>query len=342
MVTIKDIARELGVSPSTVTRALAGSSRISAETIRRVRQQAEQMGYVADSAARAMRSGTSALIGLLVPDIQNSFYATMARIAAQSCQRAGYQLVLSVTEDHPQIEESHVRALIGARCAGVMVVPTGGIRPATCHLLAGVPTVQMIRRAEGLRADGFGVNDRKALLAATGYLLDLGHRRIALLVGDKSLDTARARFNGYVDAFAARGLQPDIDLVCAGAPRASQGSEALRALLSRRVPPTAIVAAGAALTEGMLDAVSAHYGSRYPAVSLLGFGDTAAFRWWQGEGLSTIALPIAAIAEAAWARLQGLISAPGAATSSAAVVSFDTSMVLRGSARPPADQTRAG
>ncbi|TVT70717.1 MAG: LacI family transcriptional regulator [Denitromonas halophila] len=339
MVTIKDIARELGVSPSTVTRALAGNTRISAETIRRVREQAEQMGYVADSAARAMRSGTSALIGLLVPDIQNSFYATMARIAAQCCQRAGYQLVLSVTEDDPEIEERHVRALIGARCAGVMVVPTGGVTPATCQLLSGVPTVQLIRRAEGLRADSFGVNDRQALFAATGYLLDLGHRRIALLVGDKTLDTARARFNGYVDAFAARGLQPDIDLVCAGAPRASQGSEALRALLSRRVPPTAIVAAGAALTEGMLDAVRAHYGSTYPDVSLLGFGDTAAFRWWQGEGLSTIALPITTIAEAAGARLLALIKTPRAAAPPVESVSFDTSMVLRGSARPPVERS---
>ena len=111
MVTIKDIARSLGVSPSTVTRALAGHGRISAETIRRVRECAEAMGYVADSSARAMQSGTSALIGLLMPDIQNNFYSTMARAAAGLCRRRGFQMVLSVTEDDPRLEEEQIRAL---------------------------------------------------------------------------------------------------------------------------------------------------------------------------------------------------------------------------------------
>ena len=332
MVTIKDIARALDIAPSTVTRALAGHPRISAATVQRVREQAERMGYVADSAARAMRRGTSALVGLLVPDIQNSFYATMARIAAESCRRAGYQLVLSVTEDDPAIEAEHVRALVGARCAGVLIVPTEAPQAGTRSLLGGVPTVQLIRQAPGLAADCFGVNDRQALMAATGHLLDLGHRRIGLLVGHAGLDTARARRAGFEAAFEARGLVPDPTLICAGTPRASHGREAAQALLARTDPPTALLAAGAALTEGMLDGVSAHLGGGKPAVSLLGFGETAAYRWWQGGGLSTIALPVAQIAEAAWARLAQRIDG---AAQPVASIQLDTSVVLRGSVQPP-------
>lgn len=337
MVTIKDIARALGISPSTVTRALAGNPRISAATIQRVRQQAGLMGYVADSAARAMQCGTSALVGLLVPDIENLFYASMARTVAQSCHAAGYQLVLSVTEDDPANEEQHIRALIGARCAGVLLVPTGGITDGSCRLLDKVPTVQLIRRTDKLASSSIGIDDRKALFAATGYLLDSGHRRIGLLAGDDSLDTSRARRRGFSDAHATHSLQPDPALTRLGVPRASHGRDAALALLAMAQPPSAILAAGAALTEGMLDAVSAHYGSARPAVSLLGFGDSAACRWWQGDGLSTITLPMPEIAQTAWERLLALIDNPAADPVEPTIISLDTGIVLRGSTRPPSD-----
>ena len=336
MVTIKDIARALGVSPSTVTRALAGNRRISAETIRRVREQAEAMGYVVDAAARAMQSGTSALVGLLLPDIQNSFYATMARTAAEHCRRRGYQLVLSVTEDDAKVEEQHVRALIGARCAGVLLVPTGRISEPSCRLLSAVPRVQLVRRAEALNAAGFGIDDRRALATACGYLLDLGHRRIGLLVGDDSLDTARARRAGFLDAFAARGLSPDLALIRTGPPRAAHGRQGTAGLLATDPMPTAVVAAGAALSEGMLDAVAAHAGDSAPAVSLLGFGDNPAFRWWRGDGLSAITMPIAEIAAAACECLFGQIAAPAGAEASPPFATLDTALVLRGSTCPPA------
>ena len=164
MVTIKDIARSLGVSPSTVTRALAGHGRISAETVRRVRECAEAMGYGADSSARAMQSGTSALIGLLMPDIQNNFYSTMARAAAVLCQRRGFQMVLSVTEDDPRLEEEQIRALVGARCAGTLIVPTAQMTLASQRLLSTVPKVQLVRRSASSRAS---ITTMKAPLTST-------------------------------------------------------------------------------------------------------------------------------------------------------------------------------
>ena len=334
MVTIKDIARALGVSPSTVTRALAGNPRISAATIRRVRERAEAMGYVADSSARAMQSGTSSLVGLLMPDIQNNFYSTMARAAAQHCLSQGLQLVLCVTEDDPKLEEEQIRALVGARCAGALIVPTAQMSSASKGLLSNVANVQMVRRTGSLQSSGFGFDDRKALSTACGYLLDLGHRRIGLLVGDAELDTAQARRAGYIDAYEARGIDSNPNLIKPGPPRARHGREATAHLLQGPGTPTAIIAAGSALTEGMLDAVADQYEDGPTELSLLGFGDNPAFRWWRGGGLTTVSLPLEDIVSAACNRLFELIKNRSSEQSECSFTAFETGLILRGSTRP--------
>ncbi len=334
MVTIKDIARALGVAPSTVTRALSGSNRIGAETVRRVRAQAEAMGYVVDSSARAMRTGRSALVGLLLPDIQNGFYAAMAHVAAEYCRHRGYQLVLSLTGDDPEREEAHIRELVGARCAGILLVPSGGLHPTSAQLLSGVPAVQLVRHCTAVNAVGFGVDDRKALSVACGYLLDLGHRRIGLLMGPETLDTARARREGFLDAYARRKLKADESLIRPGPPRAQQGAEATACLLDAPVVPSAIIAAGSALTDGMLEAVAGRFGADRPPVSLIGFGDSAAYRWWHGEGLTSIALPIPEMVAAACKCLFERIDCPGGGRLGGSFTALDTALVLRGSARP--------
>src|SRR5688572_26647051 len=94
-VKLKDLAAALGLSVSTVARALAGSPRIGKATSERVRAEARQQGYVADLAARAMRQGTASLVGFIAPDLQNEFYATAARAVSAHCQERGLQLVLA-------------------------------------------------------------------------------------------------------------------------------------------------------------------------------------------------------------------------------------------------------
>ena len=332
-VTIKDIARELGVAPSTVTRALADNPRISAETASRIRRQAKSMGYVVDATARAMQRGTSALVGLLVPDIQNRFYATMARRVADHCRRHGHQLVLAVTEDDPGLESEHVRALVGARCAGVLIVPSPEMDQTTCTLLATLPTIQLIRHHEGLASHGFGVDDFHAIHTATRYLLDLGHERIGLLCGSARLDTARARREGYEHAHRERDTAIEPALVEVSEPRAEQGRAAALRLLSRS--PSAVIAAGAALTEGMLDAVNGLGLPSDQGPSLLGFGDQTALHWWREGGLTTLDLPLEDVADAASLRLFEIIEGHDTANEAFSFRRFEARMVLRGSTRRP-------
>jgi LacI family transcriptional regulator len=193
MVTIKDIARMVGVSSSTVARALNDSPKISEATKIRVRAAARQLGYVAHSAARLMRGETSTVIGLTVPDVENDFYATLARAVAEVCRESGFQLVLSITEDEPSIEYEHLRALVGAQAAGAVIVPTSASSPASRELLERLPSVQLIRHLPALESDSFAIDDERGIRDATRHLIDLGHTRIAYIGAASTLSTGQDR-----------------------------------------------------------------------------------------------------------------------------------------------------
>ena len=167
MITIKDIAQKVGVSSSTVARALNDSPHISEPTKLKVREAARELGYVVHSAARLMRGETSTVIGLTVPDIENEFYATLARAVAEVCRESGFQLVLSITEDEPAIEYQHLHALVGAQAAGVVIVPTATPSSASLTLLERLPSVQLIRHLPALDSDWFAIDDERGIRAAT-------------------------------------------------------------------------------------------------------------------------------------------------------------------------------
>lgn len=338
-VTIKDIARTLGLSVSTVGRALADSTQISEETKARVRQAALKQGYVAHSGARAMRSGRSTLIGLLVPDIQNDFYGTVAQALAACCAAAGYQLVLAVTDENPDVELSHVRSLMEARVAGVVIVGSVAPRPETLTLLARIHTVQLIRRIAGLDSAWFGMDDAGCLEVPTAALIALGHRRIAYVGGAKELSTGDRRLGGYQAAFARAGLDIPHDLIRLGQPRAAAAAQMFADLWSHReARPTAVVTGGARLTVGVLESI-ADLGLQVPdELSVIGFGDAPWLKWWGTAGLSTVALPVRDIAASCGEYLMRRIAENGGARSADAApfhAMHAPHLVARSSTAPP-------
>lgn len=301
MVTIKDLAAQLGVSPSTITRALADSRRISAKTKERVHKAAREMGYVADTAAKTMRSRQSTLIGLIIPDIENSFYALIAKAFSEVCNQHGFQLMLAVSEDDDVVEERHVSALVSARSAGIAIVPTPLITPRSLSLLNGRNMAQLIRRDDRLVSDWYGIEDDSAIENAVTYLLERNHTRIGFIGGTDDFTSGQARFHGYTTALAKAGIPQDPDLVFRGPPRVSFAYDAANQLHNFRQPPTAIIAAGAGLSEGLLNAATGWDDNSNTEpnsqMSLIGFSDCPAFRWWKGTGLTTVDLPIHEIAK---------------------------------------------
>ena len=337
MVTIKDIAARLGVSASTVGRALADDPRISGAMKQKVQEVADEIGYVANRAARMMRGVSSNLVGLIVPDIRNSFYSTIAHALSKCLEQDGFQLTLSETDDDRTVELRHVRELVSANVVGMILVPSAKPLPETVRLLKGMPHIQLLRQHAVLGEQWFGIDDPKALGLAVGHLLELGHRRIAYVGPSTDLPTGAARIKGYREALVAAKAWDAVLEVC-GSPSATDfGREALRRLLALPKPPTALVLGAVQHTHSVLDECLSR-GIRVPEeLSVVGFGDEPGFRWW-GPGLTTIGLPVSELATACglWF-LHQLRQRPAALPDYRSMSS--PTLVVRGSTREPAQLT---
>jgi len=297
MVTIKDIATRLGVSPSTVGRALADDPRISSAMKQKVQEIADEIGYVANRAARMMRGVSSNLVGLIVPDIRNNFYSTIAHALSKCLEQDGFQLTLSETDDDRAVELRHVRELVSANVVGMIMVPSAKPLPETLRLLKAMPHIQLLREHASLGEQWFGLDDPKALGLAVEHLLQLGHRRIAYVGPTTDLPTGAARLKGYRDALAAAKCWDARFEMCGAPSAAGFGGESLQRLLALPKPPTALVLGAVQHTHSVLDECMSR-GLRVPEeLSIVGFGDEAGFRWWR-QGLTTISLPVSELATA--------------------------------------------
>jgi DNA-binding LacI/PurR family transcriptional regulator len=294
-VTARDVAQALGIAVSTVGRALADDPRISAQTKARVQQASLRLGYVGSTPARVMRGGSSKLVGLLIPDLQNDFYATIAQALSRCCDAEGYHLALSIADDNRDVEARHVRELVSARVAGIVIVPTASPRKETVALLEGVPHVQLLRRCEPLDADWFGINDEECLFEGTRHLLELGHRQIAYIGGTTALPTGAARLRGFRRALSAAGVGADEVMEILGPTTFDFGVAAARRALSAAKPPTAIITAAVQITSGLMDALGSGLGLVPDRVSVVGFGDPPWSKWWNG-GLTSLRMPVQELA----------------------------------------------
>jgi DNA-binding LacI/PurR family transcriptional regulator len=292
MVTTRDIAQRLQLSVSTVGRALADDERISEQTKLRVREAAAEMGYVGNRAARMMRGASSNIVGLVIPDIRNSFYVTVAHELSTIMEAHGFQLVLAETNDDRVIELRHLREFSASRVAGVLIVPSARPHPESVRLLQDLPHVQLLRRHPSLGSRWFGLDDHRALRDATAHLIDLGHTRIGYVGGSAELATGEQRLEGYRAALREHGVPPRPTLVELGPPSSVQhGREAISRLLKRAPAPTGLVLGSVQHTIGVLDALH-KLGVKVPKeLSVVGFGDEVGMSWW-GPGLTTIGLPI--------------------------------------------------
>ncbi len=297
-VTIKEIAARLGVSHSTVSRALNDHHHTSDRTKARVRAAAETMGYIAHTPARTMRRARGSIVGLIVPDVQNDFYATVAKVMAESCAAESLQLVLALSEDDPDLEYRHALALREALAAGVVITASAAPRRATLALLRDSPTVQLVRDHPGVEGDWVGIDDHEGTFAAASHLIELGHKRLAFVGAPEELSTGAARLAGFRDALANGGLSAASAPVELGPPRPGFGVEAVARLLALRPRPTGLVTASSQLTIGALDAVRAA-GLALPGdLSMVGLSDPDWFRLW-GPGITTVGLPVHEIATTA-------------------------------------------
>jgi LacI family transcriptional regulator len=301
-ITIKDIAADLKMDHSTVSRALNNRSIISEDTKARVREAAQRLGYVPNLSARMIRGDTDLLIGLVIPDIQNDFYSRIAKELADRCRRAGLRMLLAITEDDPEVEKKEIRGLLEVRVSGIIATLTSNPDPASLAMLRDVPSVQLIRYISQVATPAVCMEDIVACRNATEHLISLGHRRIAYVGTSEVISSGRDRVCGFLDAHRLHGIEPLANGVELVPPRQAYGYDAVARVLSLADRPTAILIGSSELTISGLAAIRAAGLSVPNDISIVGYGDPV---WFEllSPPLTAVGLPVAGLADAATEQL---------------------------------------
>lgn len=274
-VTLEDVARHAGVSKATVSRVVNGNYGVSEPLRQRVMQAVEALGYQPERPIRRLRGTTSEVLGVIVPDIHNPYFASVVRgIDDLAC---GYQLnvLLCHTGDRPAKQDAYIRVMMTERVVGLILAPSFGITRDPLQQLAqlGTPVVLIDRSVSHLRYDTVIVDNFQGAYQGVTHLIDLGCQRIAFVGGDLQLSPGRERLAGYQQALADHNLTPDPALIQIEHFSAESGRRLTCALLSRPQPPDAIFAASNSLSMGVLKAVR-EAGVRVPAdLAIVGFDD---------------------------------------------------------------------
>ena len=215
MVTIYDVASKANVSAMTVSRVINNTGRISDRTRAKVKQVMDELGYVPNSMARSLVLQQTKLLSLLILDITNPFYTTLARGAEDAAMQAGYKLILSNSDEYFEKEKAYVDILLSMRVDGVLIAPVGNdsTENLTKFRQHGVPFVLLDREVPNIESDRVVGDSLEGAQRLVDYLIGIGHRRIALLNGSMNVSTARHRYMGYVESLKCNNLPFDENLV---------------------------------------------------------------------------------------------------------------------------------
>jgi LacI family transcriptional regulator len=275
------VAERSGVSVSTASRALTGSNRVSGPTEARVRAAAVALGYRPNASARTLRTARSRFIGLVVTNLVNTSFHTIAEVVQRELAHRGYQLMLSVTAGDPVQERSSLHTLVDHSAAGVIVV--GSDSEATDELRKlGTPTVHLARRPRDPAGDCVLGDEIAGGRSATEYLLESGHRRIAIIAGPPDVPSGRERMQGYWLAMQAADVPVSGELALAVPLSPGAGGMAVEVLLAlpadRR--PTALLVANHEASYGALPALREHSVTIPADLSVICYEDSPLARWW--------------------------------------------------------------
>lgn len=270
--TMRDVAERAGVGLATVSRVVNGLGSVRPETAERVRAAIVELGFQRNEVARTLRPGQhSWTIGLLLGDLTNPFYATLAKAAVAVAAAARFAVVLSTVDEDPEVERQAIRELLGRGVAGLVIVPDQGdygfLREETGR--RSLPVVFVDRPSAGTEADTVVLDNEGGGRMATAHLLERGHRRVAVLVAPSYYTTGR-RLRGYRRAMRDAGVGVDERLVVTlrqGTP--SEAEAAMHRLLALPDPPTAVFCTTGFLAEGAIRAA----GRAGRSVALVGFDD---------------------------------------------------------------------
>ena len=302
MATIKDVARAAGVSVATVSRVCNSSPLVKEETRQHVGEVAARLGYSPHGAARSLITSRTSTIGVLLPDLYGEFFSEVIRGIEQTAQHHGYHLLVSSSHDGRPALEAALRSMRG-RVDGLIVMwPEMDADIAVRNLPAGFPVVLLNSPASAGAFDVITIANFDGARAMVRHLLELGHKRIAIIKGAEGNVDAAERLRGYRAALAEGGVVASPELEVAGDFNEESGFRATTELMLCEARPSAIFAANDAMAVGALSALR-ESGLRVPDdVALAGFDDIPMARYMDPP-LSSVHVDISALGEHATRRL---------------------------------------
>lgn len=333
LATIRDVAAASGVSVGTVSRTLNAPETVRSGTLEKVRSAIRELRFQPDARAQNMRRRKTLTIGFIVDDISNPLHAMTYKAAEAVLREQGYWLHLVNTEGNARREAEAIEMLQHGRVDGLLMTINNERDPSCIAQLTGlrVPSV-LLDREIALALDAVLTDHAAGVVQATDYLLDLGHRRIALITAGPEIRPGRERVAGFVQAYARRALACPRELIRARRLSIEFGFWEATSLLQGADRPTAIIAAGNRILVGVLKAIQQHGVAVPDDLSLITCDQTDLTRLYPGP-LTVIDRDIENIGRSAARLLLERLAEPGARP--ARRISFPTRLILGGSCAQP-------
>lgn len=326
-VTIKDVARKAGVSPATASRVAGGYGYVSEEKRRKVMAAINELGYRPNALARSMVTHSTAIIGLVVTDILNPFFAQLARGVEASIWREGYTLILANTDEDVDHEKAVIHALLEKQVDGLIIVPATS-KP-TKHLQEAVkqagPIVFVDRGVENITADVVLVDNEHGAYEAISHLISLGHHSIGMIIDNLDITTNAERLSGYQKALKDHGVDVEESLIQSCQYTRQSAFEVATKMLKSPNPPTALFTANNFMSIGALRAIH-EAGLQIPRdIALVGFDDLD-WNLISEPKLTTVSQPMHEMGEVAGKRLLARLNGD---TSPEMEIRLKTSFIIR-------------
>lgn len=326
-----DLARQLNVSTATVSRALSRPEIVAPATRKRVLEFVRRSGYQLNGIARSLRTQSTRTIGIIVSDIRNPFFSAIVKSIEDVARTNGYTVLICNADEDGRNEEVALQLFIERQVSGVIHC-SAGANPDLLRVLLkkSIPLVDLDRQSGLENVDTVILDNQRGAAIATQHLVELGHKRVAMISGPRHLSNARKRLDAFRKTLRTAGLTIPEAYVEFGDFREQSGRTAAERLLSLQTPPSAVFVANNEMMAGALSAIRQRKVKVPRDLSLVGFDDA---RWAQycDPPLTVVSQPTEAMGQKAAELLLGRLRGEKRAN----IVVFTPDLIVRRSTAAP-------
>ncbi|WP_231391949.1 LacI family DNA-binding transcriptional regulator [Arthrobacter sp. 35W] len=267
---MQDVATRAKVSAKTVSRVFNDDPHVTEDTRQRVQSAMRELKYVPNMMARTFREGKSAVIGIAVPDVADPFFAAVTKGIELAARENDMAIVVTSLGDNPSLEQSIIETTVRHQIGGLIMAPIADDQSYLARWQDSFPIVFIDRAPSKLNADYFVEDDFGGAFDATQHLIAHGHRRVAIVGDSTEVPTTRLRFQGYLAALDAAGMEHSEELIALGSRDADAAAQVCQRLLALPDPPTAIFSSNARFSTGVFPALQR---MGRTDIALISFGD---------------------------------------------------------------------